>query len=353
MTTGTGAELEVVQRQFLMTVYGDLFDTGKWPRFDVVDRQFYREHGVDSVQVLRSIPPSLIRGGYDKAWRGQPQPNAPIELTLEGIAACQNGYGLVQHFLGALRFLAKREREFEPNFDKPDDELVISGRELWNKSGIAWSAIPALRLRRVLEAEAVGVSVIGTDEDWNVSVGREIRHFKDVKTIEEYRQVMEGRRSADNRQPADFKFGSMFASAQSNDATQTVLSYVDPSVFRPLEHAVQKSGFDGTKLLALIVELNENYRQRHIYACWALLRAILDHVPPILGCRTFEQVANNYGWTRTDKKYMLQLVQARVEADDALHRPISGTVDVLRVEDFPSSARLNRLLQECTSMIES
>ena len=81
------------------------------------------------------------------------------------------------------------------------------------------------------------------------------------------------------------------------------------------------------------------------------MRAILDHVPPILGCTDFAAVANNYPWGRTDKRYMKKLADFRDQADDALHRQISQKRDVLDFDDMPPSVYVDRLLQECADKL--
>ncbi len=108
---------------------------------------------------------------------------------------------------------------------------------------------------------------------------------------------------------------------------------------------------DVAKLLALVEELNDNYAWKNTYAAHALLRAILDHIPTILGCAGFQAVANNYPWTLTDKRYMRKLLDFRNQADDALHRQISVKADVLAFDDMPARVCVNRLLQECASCL--
>lgn len=115
--------------------------------------------------------------------------------------------------------------------------------------------------------------------------------------------------------------------------------YVDPSIY------------DVGKLLALIEELNDNYRGEHTYASHALLRAILDHIPPILGQPSFAAVASSYPWARSDKDYVRQSLNCKTQADDALHRQISGKPCVLRFADLPPSVCINRLLQECADKL--
>ena len=123
--------------------------------------------------------------------------------------------------------------------------------------------------------------------------------------------------------------------------------YVDTQVVASIS-ARANSGMpqDYSKLLRLINELNENYRHGHAYAAHVLLRAILDHIPPIFGFKDFAAVANNYGWSRTDKAYMRKLLDFKLQADDVLHRQISHTPDRLSLDDMPARAWVNRLLQE-------
>ncbi len=87
--------------------------------------------------------------------------------------------------------------------------------------------------------------------------------------------------------------------------------------------------------MRLIAELDDNYRRNNAYAAHALLRAILDHIPPMLGRPSFTAVANNYPWTRTDRAYIQKLLDFRAQADDVLHRQISQRPDLLSLDEMP------------------
>jgi hypothetical protein len=128
-------------------------------------------------------------------------------------------------------------------------------------------------------------------------------------------------------------------------------SYVDEKVIKAISAKDGQSKLDVTKLLALVNELNSNYASRHAYASHALLRAVLDHVPPILGCRDFTVVANNFAWGKSDTKYIKRLEDFRAQADDALHRQIRASADLLSLDDMPARAYVNRLLQECAERL--
>jgi hypothetical protein len=77
-------------------------------------------------------------------------------------------------------------------------------------------------------------------------------------------------------------------------------SYVNAQVIAAITAQQGTDQFDWSKLLRLIGELNDNYARGNGYAVHALVRAILDHIPPLLGCASFAAAVNNYRWSRTD-----------------------------------------------------
>lgn len=109
----------------------------------------------------------------------------------------------------------------------------------------------------------------------------------------------------------------------------------------------KNDGFNYKKLTKLITELNKNYLLSNAYSCLALIRAITDHIPPLLGYTTFEEVVNNYKGSKTDKDYLIKLFNDRPVSDDSLHRVISHSEDLIDMDDIPNKRFLNRLLQEC------
>lgn len=85
--------------------------------------------------------------------------------------------------------------------------------------------------------------------------------------------------------------------------------------------------FDTKKLLRMAAELNSAYKAESYISSAFLIRAILDHVPPIFGTATFSEVANNYSdGGRSFKEAMLHLQNSsRKIADSHLHLPIRPT----------------------------
>ncbi|MGC5400708.1 hypothetical protein ACPXCP_33800 [Streptomyces sp. DT20] len=200
----------------------------------------------------------------------------------------------------------------------------------------------AARLPGVLALEPAtwGGSSGGTaaEGSWWRELRREIRHYKEAKTLHDYVQTT-----------------ARLVTAQANEVPGTVPvapapvantapgPYVDEALIADLKAKDTVLQLD--KLLALVGELNANYTDRHPYACQMLLRAILDHVPPAFGHRTFDQVVANVAFGKTDKAYIRKLTDFRNSGDDALHRPMSTRPSRLNMDDLPPRTYINALLQ--------
>jgi hypothetical protein len=129
--------------------------------------------------------------------------------------------------------------------------------------------------------------------------------------------------------------------------TDQLALYVDTQVSAGMIARAEALGLDSGKLARLVGELNDNYSRGNAYAAHALLRAVLDHIPPLLGCADFKAAASNYSWSRTDRSYARRLLDFKLQADDALHRQISKRTDRLGIDDMPPKIWVNRILQEC------
>ena len=100
---------------------------------------------------------------------------------------------------------------------------------------------------------------------------------------------------------------------------------------------VSSDKFDLCKLLRFCEELNECYRTGNILSIIMLTRALIDHVPPIFECKSFNEVANNYSGTKSFKESMERLnASSRKIADQHLHTPIrkSESIPTMNQADF-------------------
>ena len=99
---------------------------------------------------------------------------------------------------------------------------------------------------------------------------------------------------------------------------------------------VSSTKFDLRKVIEICDELNICYRSQCYLAVAALIRALLDHVPPVFGVDSFAKVANNYQGGKSFKASMQHLdSSARNIADGHLHGQIR------QKESLPTRTQVN------------
>jgi hypothetical protein len=73
-------------------------------------------------------------------------------------------------------------------------------------------------------------------------------------------------------------------------------------------------------------KLNDNYNRNNWYTCAILVRAIIDHVPPIFGFNSFPSLVNQIKISRSIKESLENLENSlRKKADTYLHKHIQKT----------------------------
>jgi hypothetical protein len=130
-------------------------------------------------------------------------------------------------------------------------------------------------------------------------------------------------------------------------------TYVDVGLLEELEDLDKTCPWSLDKLLNLARELNSNHAADQPYACHMLLRAILDHIPPAFGYKSFTQMVNNHWWSATDSKYVKKLSETRNASDDVLHRQIRYSPSRIGMEDLPPRPYVNALLQELLTVLST
>lgn len=128
-------------------------------------------------------------------------------------------------------------------------------------------------------------------------------------------------------------------------------SYIDKTTLLRLTK-IQNENFDLSRLISLCKELDDNYSFGNYHSCAMLLRAILDHIPPIFGKSDFADVCSQYGG-RSFKDIVRPLSEtAKKIADDYLHSQISKKVLVVTKTQVSFQANLDSLLNEAASILE-
>lgn len=111
--------------------------------------------------------------------------------------------------------------------------------------------------------------------------------------------------------------------------------------------------FDFTRLLALLYELNSASRNRNYLSIAFLVRAVIDHVPPIFGLHAFTELTNNYQSTKSFKKHMEHLQSSlRNVADGYLHVPIRSKEDLPHFTQVDFRSPLDQLMGEVVRVLK-
>ncbi len=109
--------------------------------------------------------------------------------------------------------------------------------------------------------------------------------------------------------------------------------FIDKKRFQALKK--KKGQFDFSRSIQMLSELDHAYSVGNYISVILLMRAILDHVPPIFNLNTFTEVANNYG-TKSFKDSMSHLENSsRKIADSYLHTKIRNK------ESLPNKTQIN------------
>jgi hypothetical protein len=343
---------ELTQQQWLVlqVIYDGFRQTGTWPTFGVIDRPIRKQLGIDLAQIIASMPDSLILPLH-----AMPSPTDEVRLSLSAIAACVGSEQDAQRFPALLRWFAQRESEFESS--NPNALPEVTAAEVREHFGLDPEDRATLsRLFNMLRLDNWGTSGSNwtSADQWTVSLGREVWRFRDVQTVEDCLLVRN-----EWVEEARAKAGYQAFAAPLPEPAPAIPeaagnAYVDEKITGALRAKAENGKFDLSKLLALTEELNESYANKQTYSCLALVRAILDHVPPIFGCGSFDDMVRSYSsptWTRTDKDHAKSLRDCRGLGHDALHRMISKNVDPLSMEDVPAPARLRVLLREVVELL--
>jgi hypothetical protein len=119
------------------------------------------------------------------------------------------------------------------------------------------------------------------------------------------------------------------------DKKQIKDAFIDEIRIQQL-NVIQNSNYDLSRLIKMCHEINDNAANNNWISTILLVRAVLDHVPPIFGFVTFIEVANNFSATKS-VKISLQHLQnsSRTIADSHLHTPIR------KKETLPTKTQVN------------
>ena len=111
--------------------------------------------------------------------------------------------------------------------------------------------------------------------------------------------------------------------------------YIDKTRIEELK-SITKKDYDLNKIIRLLEEINVCYRNECYFGTILLVRATIDHVPPIFGFNKFSEVANNYKGSISFKASMQNLENSsRNIADQHIH------CQIRKAEVLPNKTQVN------------
>lgn len=136
-------------------------------------------------------------------------------------------------------------------------------------------------------------------------------------------------------------------------ATGKQAYYVDPSRLEELR-TLKSPKYDLSKLVRLCEELNTTSNDECYYSIAMLIRAILDHVPPLFGYKSFAELANNYKAGGQSFKRCMQHLEnsSRRIADSHLHTQIRKNESLPNRTQVNFSSDLDMLLGEVVRVLK-
>ena len=146
-----------------------------------------------------------------------------------------------------------------------------------------------------------------------------------LSALKSSRAIIEGGVNQIRRKPIQ-ELGKVKA----NDPT-----YVSPSRLAELR-ALKSAEWDVNRLVRILEELNSAFASRNHMSVAMLVRAVTDHVPPVFGCKSFAEVANNYAGAKSFRGSMQHMHGSMKNIADAhLH------VQIRKSEILPNEAQVD------------
>ncbi|MER6632254.1 hypothetical protein ABT301_29240 [Streptomyces sp. NPDC000987] len=338
------------QHELLAAIAHPWLATGEWPLWAAVQHP-YDLRGQDADVILNSLPRVGIEGpfaaGYGFVFHPRPHvgPRDRVRLTVAASLVLPEVRMMAgEPFVTALRHMIDLYASRTVTDDAPKIILRSSELAAAHPEFKPWfiQVLPGL----LSHEPAISTSGVGLgDGRWEREVTRSVMKYMGVDTVEDYIKKTTEIVTANAAQVAPGPAGV----AEPQVSPPGRGPYVDLALLDELEKATQTSRWKLHKLIDMCRELNDTYARGNPYASASLIRAILDHIPPVFGHQDFKQVAaqHSFATQRTDKAHAQRLAAFKDIAHDGLHRPISAvSVATIGMDDLEAPVRLNAILHE-------
>ncbi|WP_411147409.1 hypothetical protein [Streptomyces sp. A30] len=356
MNTLFDAVITQDQRSLLTRIAGPWLATGEWPLWGSI-QHYFDARRLDADEVFHSLSRVGVAGPFAAGYGFTAPMRAPISATdrVRLTVASSRVLPEVRMVVGEP-FVRVLLHMVKLHADRPVSDHEVTPAQL--RSAELMAAMPHLKpwfvqvLPDLLSYEP-GISNGGGatlgDGTWERTIDRSVMQFRDVLSVEDYIA-----RTCEIVTANAAQFAPLVAAVETPPVAEPERApYIDGGLLHDLEEAAAKTRWKVHKLLALCRGLNDSYTAGNPYACAAMIRSILDHIPPLFGHADFKVVASQHVFTvkRTDKSHAQKLAAFKDIADDVMHRPIGPSVPRISMVDIPEPVRLNAVLQEVVAIL--
>ena len=174
------------QRLYLQAIFDYFHEHGKWPTYSFLERVFLQSHpNLNIDEIVKSLPPGLSKPFSAYMFDLTGSANEEAFLTVPAIYLCRGSQGDLADFMRAIGFCV--DRYYSP--DKTDRQ--ISSDDLVSQLGM--SKLSAHKVGLLLQVEAWIFTLFSSNGEgnWQCTLSREIRRFREVTTIEQYLEKRE------------------------------------------------------------------------------------------------------------------------------------------------------------------
>ncbi|OQC55147.1 MAG: hypothetical protein BWX53_00071 [Parcubacteria group bacterium ADurb.Bin016] len=214
------------------------------------------------------------------------------------------------------------------------------------------------------ELREIKKGLLGTDCDFEINNN----YIKQIKIVQIFLKDSGGSLISDdyekfntikyepifNLKNKDFRFTNIDSSIISKSGNITKINnylYINQTRISELTE-IQNDNYDLLKLIQYCKEINLAFSYEMYLSTGMILRALIDHIPPIFSKNSFKEVANNYG-TKSFKDSMKNLENSsRKIADSFLHTPIRNKENLPNRTQVDFSNDLDVLLCEICRVLK-
>ncbi|MEU2748105.1 hypothetical protein ABZ613_17765 [Streptomyces collinus] len=361
------AKLGPEQLMLMQTMAWPFLKDGRWPVWHHVVAEMDRK-GLDAEKLLKSLPVvgSTAIGGrsYGLAWYDRntiADDSRPTLTVAAGLHLKQLEDVFGAWLIPVVHYLIKRQLDAPSSPNQAQRNFVEASEiaERFPTMSKEYLAILPEIFRHEPPLAHGGHGYYSAPnglQAWRYELHRELLKLKGITSLTDYVSRVVELVEEDER-----ALEAILAGIQRNQSTEAAPAiapvvdppqYVNEDLIKELEDKQGQTRLSPDKLVQLMRELNACFRDGHAYACHALVRAIIDHVPPILGQKSFQAAASNYAWpTEADRKYAKKLLEFKNQADDVMHRQIRISRGVITMHDVPLSSYINALLRVCIDQL--